>query len=89
MSERKNPILMMPPVKARKNMQKIFEHQEKRHRTTETLEVRECAQGIYFAVDDCEELPNDNADIQRTSIVIPYSEIPALIKALTKVMDSE
>lgn len=89
MSERKNPILMGQAVKVKKNMQKIFEYSEKRHRTTETLEVRDCTQGIYFAVDDHEELPNDDADIQRTSIVVPYSEIPELIKALTAVMDSE
>lgn len=71
-------------------MSKLFEYVSKYHRTTETLNMRECGQGLYVGVNRCELLPyggeSDEAEYeeQTTSIVVPFSEIPGLIHSLSK-----
>ena len=70
-------------------MKPTFKHVEKNHRTTETLAMRECGQGLYVGVHSITELPYNEFDEHTTSIVVPLSEIPELIEFLTKILDSE
>ncbi len=71
-------------------MIKLFEHVSTYHRTTETLTIKECGQGLYVGVNSCEIIPSErvgelNYDEQTTSIVVPLSEITNLIQSLSKV----
>lgn len=75
-------------------MIKLFEYVSTYHRTTETLMIKECGQGLYVGVNSCEIIPSErvgelNYDEQTTSIVVPLSEVPELINSLTKLMESE
>lgn len=70
-------------------MKPVFKHIEKYHRTIETLAMKECGQGLYVGVHSITELPYNECDEHTTSIVLPLSEIPELIKSLTALLDSE
>ncbi len=70
-------------------MIKLFKHVSEYHRTTETLTINECGQGVYIGVHSIRELPFGESEEQITSIVVPLSEIPELIGSLTKLMESE
>lgn len=95
MSERKNPILVGEVTyvlidddeKSLPNV--VFAYANRCSACAEELEIKDVKEGVEFAVTDIELYANGDADSQRTSIVVPYSEIPELIKALTAVMDSE
>ncbi len=65
-------------------MSKLFEHVSKYHRTTETLTMIECGQGLYVGINSVRELPYDELDEQTTSIVVQLSKIPELIQSLSK-----
>lgn len=65
---------------------KLFEYAVESHRTTETLRVNECSQGLYIGVNRQPKFPALYGDEeQTTSIVVPLSEVPELIESLTKV----
>lgn len=70
-------------------MKPVFEHIEKYHRTTETLSIKECGQGLYVGVNSVTELPYNEFDEHTTSIVVPLSEIPDIIQSLTKMLDRD
>lgn len=72
-------------------MNKLFEHVSKYHRTTETLSVKECGQGLYVGVYSCEIIPSKrvgelNYDEQTTSIVVPLEKVRELANSLIKVV---
>lgn len=71
-------------------MIKLFKHISTYHRTTETLTIKECGQGLYVGVNSCEIIPSErvgelNYDEQTTSIVVPLSEVSVLIQSLSKI----
>ena len=70
-------------------MKPVFKHVEQYHRTTETLAMKECGQGLYVGVHSITALPHSEYDEHTTSIVLPLSEIPELIESLTALLDSE
>ena len=95
MNERKNPILMaeVTHVLIRDVEESVpnivFKHANRQPMCAEELEIEDIKEGVWFAVTDIVLYANGDEDSQRTSIVVPYSEIPELIKALTAVMDSK
>lgn len=95
MSERKNPILMAEVThvlisdveESVPNI--VFEYAYRQPMGAEEFEIEETKEGFLVSVTDIHLHENGDEDSQRTSIVVPYSEIPELIKALTAVMDSK
>lgn len=87
MSERKNPILIGEVTHVSIDDIEhgpLFAYANRHPASAEELEIKDVKEGVEFAVTDIELYTNGDADSQRTSIVIPYSEIPHLIKQLTE-----
>ncbi|MGO2504805.1 MAG: hypothetical protein ACTH7L_01680 [Psychrobacter alimentarius] len=95
MSERKNPILLGEVIHVlmhdvdESNPEAVFQYANRHATGSDELEVLEVKDGVVFAVTDVELHTNGDTDSQCTSTTVPYAEIPELIKALTKIMDSE
>lgn len=66
-------------------MNHLFNYIAQSNHTQEKLMVNECGMGVYIGVNCIRELPYGELDEQTTSIVVPLSEIPELIQALSKI----